>query len=263
MHATYACSRGIKGEAGIDYFGKEGRVRGDVFYYAVLPEQLRMDVISPFGVVVSTLTSNGEDFTLYDLQNATFLHGPASTCNVARFTQVPVPPFALVQLFRGEAPVLVHTPESISIRWKRRLRGGFYQVRIESKHGAEQEIRLVPLEADFDEPWAEQRVRVERVEIKQHGRKLYRAELRGHRPGRTADPFEDPDGLMPDVPPSGPECHAPVPDRLRLQVPDAKQELILDNEKIGKDVVLNPPLRGGEFEQPVPDGVRVVYARCQ
>ncbi len=263
MHATYECSRGIRGEAEVDYFGKEGRVRGNLLYIAVLPEQLRMDVYSPFGVIVSTLTSDGEDFALYDLQNATYLQGPASACNVARFTQVPVPPFALVQLFRGESPVLVHTPEAVSIAWKRRLNGGFYEVRIQSKHGAEQEIRLVPHPDDFGKTWAEQRVMVQRVVVRQDGVTLYSAELRGHRSGRTADPFEDPDGIDPDIPPSGPPCGAPVPDRLRLAVPDTKQELIFDNEKIGDEVVYNPPLRGNDFRQPIPDGVQVVYAACQ
>jgi hypothetical protein len=263
MHATYACSRGLKGEAGIDYFGKEGRVRGSLLYIAVLPEQLRMDVYSPFGVIVSTLTSDGERFALYDLQNATYLQGPASTCNVARFTQVPVPPFAMVQLLRGESPVLVHTPETVQIRWRRRLKGGYYQVVIKSQHDAEQEIRLVPHPDDFDLPWAEQRVKVERVVVRQDGVTLYSAELRGHRPGRTAPPFEDPDGLGADILPSGPPCDAPIPDRLRFRVPENDQEVIFDNERIGKDVVHNPPLRGTEFEQPIPDGVKVVYAACQ
>jgi hypothetical protein len=263
MHATYECSRGIRGEAGVDYFGKEGRVRGNLLYIAVLPEQLRMDVYSPFGVIISTLTSDGKDFALYDLQNATYLQGPASACNVARFTQVPVPPFALIQLFRGESPVLVHTPESITIDWKRRLKGGFYAVRIRSKHNAEQEIRLVPHPEDFDKPWTEQRVTVERVVVRQGKVTLYSAELRGHRPGRTADPFEDPDGLGEDVPPSGPPCDAPIPDRLRLTVPNTEQQLIFDNHKIGDEVVHNPPLQGNDFEQPVPDGVKVVYAACQ
>jgi hypothetical protein len=263
MHATYECSRGIRGEAGVDYFGKEGRVRGNLLYIAVLPDQLRMDVYSPFGVILSTLTSDGKDFALYDLQNATYLQGPASACNVARFTQVPVPPFALVQLLRGESPVLVHTPESIRVVWKRRLKGGFYQLEIQSRHGATQEIRLVPHPDDFDRPWAEQRVTVERVIVRQGGVTLYSAELRGHRPGRTAPPRVDPDGLGADVSPSGPPCEAPIPGRLRLSVPDTQQQLVFDNQKIGSEVVHNPPLPGGDFQQPVPDGVKVVYAACQ
>ncbi len=263
MHETYACSRGIRGEAGVDYFGKEGRVRGNLLYIAVLPEQLRMDVYSPFGVIISTLTSDGKDFALYDLPNATYLQGPATACNVARFTQVPVPPFALVQLFRGESPVLVHEPEAVSLAWKRRLGGSFYQLEIQSRHGATQEIRLVPHPDDFDKPWSEQRVQVQSVVVRQQGTTLYSAELRGHRPGRTADPFEDPDGIDPDIQPSGPPCSAPIPDRLRLYVPNTKQELIFDNRPVGDEVVHNPPLRGNDFQQPIPDGVRVVYADCQ
>src|SRR6187397_2977280 len=83
MRATLACSRGIQGEAELDYFGEEGRVSGSVLYYASLPDRLRFDVISPFGVTVSTLTSDGKDFALYDLSNKSFLYGPATSCNVA------------------------------------------------------------------------------------------------------------------------------------------------------------------------------------
>ena len=240
MHATYECSRGVGGEAKLDYFGEEGRVRGDLLYLAVLPEQLRMDVYSPFGAILSTLTTDGTDFSLYDLEHATMLHGPASACNVARFTRVPVPPFALVQLLRGESPVLVHTPETIRVRWKHPLfHAGFYRLTIESHHDASQQIDLLPLAADLDKPWSEQRVKVLRVVVRQHGRVLYSVELRGHRPGRTDDPFVDPDGLSPNVPPSGPPCDAPLPDRVRFVVPDSGQELIFDNAKIGEDVVHN------------------------
>lgn len=264
MHETHACSRGIQGEAGIDYFGPDGRVRGDVMYVAVLPEQLRFDVVSPFGVVLATLTADGRDFSLYDISQGVLLRGPASACNVARFTQVPVPPFALVQLLRGEAPVLVHRPDSVHIRWRRPLgRSGYYQIRIASEHQAEQEIRLRPLAADRALPWNEQRVEVLKVVVRQRGIVLYSAELRGHRAGRTAASREDPDGLGPAQPPSGPPCAAPVPGRLRLFVPDADQELILANERIGERVVHNPPLVPGLFVQQPRDDVRTVYAVCE
>ena len=81
------------------------------------PDSVRFDVFSPFGVTLSTLTADGRDFALFDMKEKSFLRGPANTCNVARSTQVPVPPFALVQLLRGEAPVLVHEASQASIAW--------------------------------------------------------------------------------------------------------------------------------------------------
>ena len=38
MHATYSCSRGVRGDAKLDLFNKQGRVRGNVLYLAMLPK---------------------------------------------------------------------------------------------------------------------------------------------------------------------------------------------------------------------------------
>lgn len=254
MHSTYACSRGVQGEAKLDYFGEHGRVRGNVLYMTMLPEELRFDVFSPFGVTLSTLTSDGRDFALYDLKEKTFLRGPANTCNVARFTQVPVPPFALAQLLRGEAPVLVHEPAQSSLAWE----GGEYVLRITSKHSATQEIHLEPHPSDWAEPWQKQRVRVLEVHVAQHGMDLYRAYLADHEAAKTAAPRKDPEGLEPTIQPSGPACNAEVPRRLRLVTPDTDQELVLRN----KEIVHNPPLPEGVFRQAPPRGVRVRHSAC-
>ncbi|HMR04248.1 MAG TPA: hypothetical protein PKA88_00660 [Polyangiaceae bacterium] len=254
MHATYACSRGIQGEAKIDYFGDAGRVRGNVLYKSMLPDDLRFDVFSPFGMTISTLTSDGETFALYDLREKAFFSGPANTCNVARFTRVPVPPHALTQLLRGEAPVLVHSPAQAKIAWE----SGRYVVRIASKHQAQQEIHLEPRDADFLEPWQKQQVRVLEVRVTQQGIDLYRAELDDHKPAPTSKGWEDPDGLGAGVPPSGPNCSAEVPRRMRLEVPDTDQDLILRV----KEATHNPPLLPNTFRQVPRRGVRVRYSAC-
>ncbi len=72
MRETYACSRGQRGEAKLDYFGSAGRVRGDLWYLTSLPDKIRFDVVSPFGATLSTLTSDGERFALFDLRQKTF-----------------------------------------------------------------------------------------------------------------------------------------------------------------------------------------------
>jgi hypothetical protein len=255
MRATYSCSRGIRAEAKVDYFGDLGRVRGNVLYMAALPDNVRFDIYSPFGVTISTLTSDGRNFSLYDLREKVFLQGPASACNIARFTQVPVPPFALVQLLRGEAPVLVHEPPQASIEW-----AGWdgYEIKIASKHQATQVIHLEPTESTWSQPWQKQQVIVRDVQVTQQGYDLYRAEMEEHEPGQTAPAMEDPDGLAGAIPPSGPACSAPVPRRLRLEVPDADQELVLRV----KETAHNPPLIEGVFRQPTPRGVSVRYADC-
>jgi hypothetical protein len=254
MRETYACSRGVRAEAKLEYFG-EGRVKGSVLYMGALLDQVRFDVFSPFGVTLSTLTSDGDQFSLFDLREKTFLFGPANDCNIARFTRVPVPPFALVQMLRGEAPVLVHEPAQATIEWD-----GWdgYAIRIQSKHAASQRIHLEPTESTWAEHWQKQRVIVRDVEVSQQGVELYRAEMDDHQSAQTSATMEDPDGIGPGIPPSGPACNAPVPRKLRLLVPDGDQELVLRV----KEVTHNPPLIEGVFRQPRPRGVRSQYADC-
>ncbi|HVY29723.1 MAG TPA: DUF4292 domain-containing protein [Polyangiaceae bacterium] len=255
LHEQQKCSRGLSGEGKIDYFGKEGRVRGSLLFMAQSPDHVRLDVVSPFGATVSTLTSDGNQFALYDLRQKVFLQGPASACNLAQFTHVPMPPHALVSLLRGEAPLLVHQPPQTSLSWE----GGRYVVRITSTRSATQLIAISPSDADYDKPFSQQQLSLESVEVRQQEYVLYRAELADHQPAHTAPPRTDPDGIDPDVPPSGPECSASVPRRLHLQVPSEEQDLVLSVSEIAH----NPPLQGGVFEQRPPGGVVVRSSPCQ
>jgi len=254
MQSAVSCSRALTSDAKIDYFGEAGRLRGSLLYVIAVPDKLRLDVVSPFGATISTLTSNGREFALFDLRQKQFLRGPANACNLGRFTHVPMPPAVLVQLLRGEAPVLVHRPEAARISWE----GGAYVVRIQSTREASEEIRLEPFKQDYALPYAEQRVRVTEVRVAQQGIELYRAQLVGHRPAKMSPPRADPDGLEPPAPPSGPLCQAEVPGRLRLELPDGDQDVILENV----DAAQNPPLTPGVFEQSPPGGIQVRYSPC-
>jgi len=255
LQQVQSCSHGLSGEGKIDYFGKEGRVRGSLLFLAKSPGSVRLDVVSPFGATLSTLTSNGKDFALYDLRQKVFLHGPANACNLGRFTRVPMPPHALVSLLRGEPPVLVHEPPQATLAWE----AGRYVIRIASRHAATQEIAISPSEADYHKPYAQQRLALESVEVRQQGYVLYRAELEEHQPASTAPPRSDPDGIDPDLPPSGPACQASVPRRLHLEVPAEEQDLVLSVNEI----VHNPPLTSGVFEQRAPGGVVVRSSPCK
>jgi len=254
LHEQQKCSRGLSGEGKIDYFGKEGRVRGSLLFLVSSPDRVRLDVVSPFGATVSTLTSDGKQFSLYDLRQKLFLRGSASACNLAQFTHVPMPPHALVSLLRGEPPVLRHDPAQLSLSWE----GGRYVVRIQSQHAAAEAIAISPRDADYDKPFAQQRLALESVEVRQQDYVLYRAELADHQPAGTAAPRSDPDGVDPDVPASGPECSASVPRRLHLEVPSEEQDLLLSVSEVAH----NPPLESGTFTQNVPGGVSVRSSTC-
>ncbi|MCC6647285.1 MAG: hypothetical protein IT374_17150 [Polyangiaceae bacterium] len=255
MRGTFECLRGVRGEAKLDHMGRQGRIRGGLMFFAVEPAAVRFDVVSPFGVTLATLTSDGARFAFNDLREKKFLEGPASACNIARLTQVPVPGHALVSLLRGEAPVLVHQPEDTTVRWS----GGRYLVRVPSKHGAVEEIALGVHPADYHLPWSEQRVRVLGVEVRQEDVVLYRADLGEHAPIELAQAIVDEDGIDPPVPPSGPPCNVEVPRKIHVEVPYTRDDVRFRYDEVRS----NPPLPEGLFTQPVPGGVeRVRVGAC-
>lgn len=254
MHDSQACSRGVSAEAKLDYIGPRGRLRGNVLYLMSVPDRVRLDLFSPFGATLSTLTSDGERFSLLDPRQKRFFYGPANACNLARFTQVSLPPAVLVDLLRGEAPVLVHPQGSATVTWD----GDRYVVRIASTRGASERVELEPLPEDVARPWSEQRVRVLKVHVEQYGVPLYSVELLDHAPAKTAAPRVDPDGLEPPVPPSGPSCDAELPRRVHIEVPAEGHDLVL----AVSDVSHNPPLPNGSFSQERPPGVRSEFSPC-
>lgn len=258
MRAELSCSRGLQITANADYFEGSRRVRGELTMITALPESIRIEVDS-FGVNLSTLTSNGEQFSLYDLKSRKFWWGQASACNLARFTRVSLPPFVLVRLLRGEAPVLKHVPSEASIRWSSSWLGtGHYDVEITGSNQTSERIQLVPATEDWSLPWDRQRLHVTDVTVLQAGRELYQVMLEGHAPTRTALPREDPDGLEPPVMPSGPPCTADVPRRIRFVSPSSDTDFVLSYTRVEH----NPPLVSGVFKQPVPGGVIALQSEC-
>ncbi len=254
MRATLSCSRGVSAEAKLDYIGPSGRLRGNVLYLMSVPDRVRLDLFSPFGAMLSTLTSDGERFALFDPRQKRFFYGPANACNLARFTQVSLPPAVLVDLLRGEAPVLVHPNRPATIAWE----GGRYVIQIESTHGARERIELEPLESDYAKPWTEQRVRVLEVHVEQYGVPLYSVALSDHERSQTARERIDPDGLEPPVPPSGPSCTAELPRRIHIEVPSEGHDLVL----AVSEVTHNPPLSSGAFSQERPPGLHAQFSPC-
>lgn len=254
MRASQACSRGLTGEGTFDYFGDEGRVRAKSLYVVARPARLRFDVVSPLGGVLSTLTSDGQSFAFSDLRARQFLTGPADECNLEQALKVPVPPEALGELLTGQAPILVHRPEQARLEWE----SGAYVLRIDSEHAAAEEVHLVPRDEDWERPWQQQRLRVLEVRVVQQGLVLYEARLDEHRSASTAQPRVDPDGIEPEVPPSGPSCDAEVPRKVRFIVPGAGRDIVF----MQGEVHHNPPLLQGLFQQLPAAGMRVRRSSC-
>jgi hypothetical protein len=255
MHATFACGNSVQAGAKIDHFGQQGRVRGDLLLFAARPARIRMDVVSPFGVALATLTTDGDRFALADLRDKRFFVGPASACNIARLTTVPVPGHVLVDLLRGEAPVLKHAPEATTIAWST---DGFWVLDIPSTREAREQIRLAPRPEDWALPWDRQRMRVLDVHVEQRGYVLYHAELGDHAVAPTAGPREDPDNLAPPLPPSGPACDAEIPRKIHVEVPDPEADVRFQYQQLS----WNPPLPEGTFDQLPQPGMRVEHVSC-
>jgi hypothetical protein len=255
MRATTACVNGVQGTAKIDHFSPRGRIRGDLYILAVNPDRVRFDVVSPFGATLYTLTSDGALFQMLDVKEKQFLEGPATACNLARLTQVPIPGHALVSLLHGEAPVLTHDAATSSIAWDG---DGFYRVLLPSTRDAAEEIHLEVHPEDWSKPWSEQRLRVTDVRVAQRGVDLYHAELSHHQAISTAAPRVDPEGLEEPIPPSGGACQAEIPRSIRMRVPHTEDDVIFQY----KDARWNPPLVAGAFSQPVPGGVARRHVDC-
>jgi hypothetical protein len=254
MREEHACSRALSGEGTFDYFGDEGRIRARSLYVVARPARLRFDVVSPVGGVISTLTSDGQRFAFSDLREKQFLEGAADECNVERALRVPIPPAALGELLTGQAPILVHRPEQASLSWE----GGSYRLQIQSEVQASEEVRLLPRDEDWQRPWQEQQLRVMEVRVSQQGLVLYEATLEDHRSAKLAGPRVDPDGIEPDVPPSGPACSAEVPRKIRFQVPGSGRDIVF----LQSEVVHNPPIVPGLFQQSPAPGMRVRMSAC-
>jgi hypothetical protein len=224
MHAPLACGNAIQASAKVDHFGEGGRVRADVLLFAARPARIRMDVVSPFGAALATLTTDGTRFSMADLKDRRFFVGPASACNIARLTTVPVPAHVLVDLLRGEAPVLKHDSGAATIAWST---GGYWVVVVPGQYASREEIHLAPYPSDWTLPWQAQRMRVLDVRVEQQGYLLYHAEL---------------------------------PRRIHIELETPRPS---DMRVVYQQLWWNPPLPGGTFEQALPPGLPTEQVSCE
>jgi Domain of unknown function (DUF4292) len=256
MHATLACANAVQAGAKVDHFGERGRVRVDVLLFAARPDRVRVDVVSSFGVALATLTSDGQRFALADMRERRFYSGPASACNIARLTTVPVPVHVLVELLRGEAPVLRHTEGETAIAWSPR---GYWVLTIPGTHSSHEEIHLAPRPQDWSLPWQQQRMRVLDVRVEQQGYALFHAELDDHAAAPPAPAGEDPDHIGPPSSPSGPPCNEEIPRKIRIEVSHPEADVRFSYEQ----PYWNPPLPDATFEQTPPAGEAVQHVTCE
>lgn len=261
MKEVYACSLGVKAAAKLDHKSEQGRIRGNLSFFAIDPARVRFSVFSPFGAELATLTSDGTRFAFTDVAQKKFFEGPASACNIAKLTQVPIPGHALVSLLQGRAPLLVHEPGQVTLGWKGRAgSGGYYIVEIPSKNDALQTVHLEPHPDDIKKPWEQQRVRVRDVKVVQKSVELYHAKLSNFATAKVGEPVLDEDGIDPPLMPIGPACTIEVPKSIDVEVTVNNDDVRFRYE----EVTVNPAVPEGVFVQPQPGGtLRVPIGECQ
>jgi len=229
-------------------------------YLAAAPSSIRFDLISPFGATLTTLTANQTDFALSDLRERRFYYGPARTCNVEKFTRVPVPPRALVETLRGRPATIVHdegrTELSFLTPW---LGTPHYRIVLSGEHETRQILKVGVHPDDGHRPLGEQRLRYLGSELWQAGEQSYSVALSQFQVvERKPQPkLEDP--LDVPLPVSGPVCEAELPRRVQFRVPSTRYEVTFDHTEQWH----NPPLPPGVFELEAPAGVQSVLSNCE
>lgn len=263
LDATYASVTGISGSAKIDYLGDKGRVRGDVAVLASGPSRLRFAITADVVGAAGEVTSDGTKFEADDKAHGRYIVGAAKPCNVARVTQVPLPLEELVPMLWGMRPALDGPIKCDSIRWSGE---GYYVVMLSQssapKSGAfSHELHVSPYPSDWDKPWSEQRLRLLGVNAwtaPNEGELVYRVTMKDHTATSTAKPITDPDGLNPDVPPSGPNVTVELPRTIRVEVPSKKSDVIFKYS----EAWVNPPLIPNAFQLVMKPGVPVDESTC-
>ncbi|CAN5299534.1 hypothetical protein BH09MYX1_BH09MYX1_55970 [soil metagenome] len=267
MRATTACGNAVQAnDVKIDQFSKQGRIRATISLFAERPDHLRIGVFAPVvNTLIAELATDGARFQLKDDRESKFYTGPASACNIARLTGVPIPGRVLVSLLRGQAPVVRHDAAGLApptIEWHGGG-GGYYVVKIAGTRSTVQELHLVPRPDDFAKPWAEQRMRVLDVSVSQQGVLIYHAELDGHVVAKMATetpptPEDIALGQTPS-PLSGPMCDAEIPTRIHVDVPSLEEDVLFRYDT----VLWNPPLPEGKFVLPPPQGLSAEEVTCE
>lgn len=209
--------RSLTGLLNLEVWRKGERVRLRQLVAVRSPDQVRLDALSPFEQPLSTLVSDGQTLSIYDLQEHRFLRGPSSPENLARLLPVPLEPEALTALLRGNVPVLA-APKRRTLTWDRE--NGWYQLDLE-RDDLSQRIHFEP-----------QKLRVTALRFARAGETLLSARL-GDYQGEGAEA---------------------IPRRLRLEAPAQAVRVEVEvkdytlNPELPDEVFWLDPPRGIEIE---------------
>ncbi len=107
LEARRAAVRGVSTIARLAYTAPGESQRAKHVIIAERPDRLRLEVLSPFGVVL-VLTSSDGTLSAYARDEATVYRGTASAENLKRYVQVELPISTAVDLILGTPPLRAH-----------------------------------------------------------------------------------------------------------------------------------------------------------
>ena len=213
--------------ATLEYYGDGGRARVEQAVLARSPNLLRIETLSPFGTSLAVFMSDGEALTFYDLQGQTYMTGPPSPQNIARFVPFWMSADDLVRVLFGGPPLDAATPDSdeYTLEWDRRE--GAYRMTLPIHSGGELILKV------------------------QHGSWTVSGATQFNTDGDQV--FELRTGDFQSVAVDGFETT--MPRRLRFIMETEDIDISLDVESIDMNVMLADPL----FQLAPPPGVEVVH----
>ena len=137
MTALRAKGRAFRISGTIDVFGEQ-RVEGKVYLFAVPPDRLRVELVSPLGSTLAALTAAGGRFAMSDEREGRYYDGAAEPCNIARLIRIPLPAEDVIRVLAGGTPIIEGPSE---VTWDR---AGHYDVLIRGEAGREQRLEIGP-----------------------------------------------------------------------------------------------------------------------
>lgn len=97
----------LEGVAKVRVKTAQGAVSGTQVVIAAKPASLRAETLSPFGTPLLSLASDGEQLAVLVPGDNLYYRGKASPENLTRFTRLPLPPTALVDILLWQPPLVV------------------------------------------------------------------------------------------------------------------------------------------------------------
>ena len=168
--------KAFKAEVRVFQKGSLGRGRASAFVFVQRPDRIRVDVLSPLGVM-AVLAVDGPSLMLADLRRNVRYEGPSCPANLVRLLGLPLGSRELADLMIGLPMPMPATKRELEV-----TRRGSYVWTSYSQTGLRQELEFSVPDEDLALPPERQHLRIVRAEeIDPTGRPLRRMRFSEHR----------------------------------------------------------------------------------